>query len=163
MLFSPEHVSVFRPSLEEGAARAGRSLDSFRICPGVSVLIDDDLARARDAMRPFLALYIGGMGSREKNFYNRLACEYGFEAEATRVQDLYLDGRKDEAAAALPDGFIDLVSLCGPADRVRDGLRRFEAAGVDTLIASPMAWTAEERSRQLRLLAELAGPVAAPA
>jgi hypothetical protein len=96
------------------------------------------------------------MGSREKNFYNRLACEYGFEAEAKRVQDLYLEGRKDEAAAALPDGFIDLVSLCGPADRVREGLRRFEAAGVDTLIASPMAWTAEERSEQLRLLAELA-------
>lgn len=163
MLFSPDHVSVFRPSLEEGAARAGRSLDDFRICPGVSVLIDDDLARARDAMRPFLALYVGGMGSREKNFYNRLACEYGFEAEAKRVQDLYLDGRKDEAAAALPDGFIDLVSLCGPADRVREGLRRFEAAGVDTLIASPMAWTAEERSRQLRLLAELAERAPAPA
>lgn len=156
MLFSPDHLSVFHPSLEEGAARAGRSLDGFRICPGVSVLIQDDVDAARDAMRPFLALYVGGMGSREKNFYNRLACEYGFEAEARRVQDLYLDGRKDEAAAALPDGFIDLVSLCGPADRVRDGLRRFEAAGVDTLIASPMAWTAEERSRQLRLLAELA-------
>lgn len=161
MLFSPDHVSVFRPSLEEGAARTGRSLDDFRVCPGVSVLIDDDLARARDAMRPFLALYVGGMGSREKNFYNRLACEYGFEAEAKSVQDLYLEGRKDEAAAALPDGFIDLVSLCGPADRVREGLRRFEAAGVDTLIASPMAWTAEERSRQLRLLAELAEPAPA--
>jgi hypothetical protein len=104
-----------------------------------------------------LALYIGGMGSRERNFYNQAAVRYGFEEAARRVQDLYLDGRRDEAAAALPGELIDLVSLCGPADRVRDRLRALDAAGVGTVIASPMAWTFEERRDQLRRLADLAG------
>src|SRR6185295_2623193 len=95
-----------------------------------SVCISDDLAAARDVMRPLLALYIGGMGSRKANFYNRTARAYGFEAEAM---------------AALPDALIDLVTLCGPPDRVRDRLRLLEAAGVGTLIATPMAFTFEEK------------------
>jgi len=124
-LFSPEHVSEFRPLLEEGAARSGRSLDGFAIAPTVNVFISDDVAKARDLMRPFLALYVGGMGSREKNFYNALVCRYGFEDAAREVQDLYLEGKKEEAAAALPDELIDLVSLCGPRDRVRERLEVF--------------------------------------
>src|SRR6266702_6603228 len=80
--FSPEHVSRLRVPLEEGAARAGRSLDEFRICPSVNVMISDDLESARNAMRPIVALYVGGMGSREQNFYNRLVSSYGFEREA---------------------------------------------------------------------------------
>jgi len=156
-LFSPEHVSEFRPLLEEGAARSGRSLDGFAIAPTVNVFISDDVTKARDLMRPFLALYVGGMGSREKNFYNALVCRYGFEDAAREVQDLYLEGKKEEAAAALPDELIDLVSLCGPRDRVRERLEVFREAGVHTLGVTPVAFTKEERVEQLRLVAELAG------
>src|SRR5690349_7966301 len=157
-LFSPEHVGHVRPLLEAGFARAGggKGFADFDIAPNTSVCIHDDLAAARDVMRPLLALYIGGMGSREKNFYNRTARAYGFEAAAAAVQDHYLAGRRDEAMAALPDGLIDLVTLCGPPDRVRDRLRTLDAAGVGTLIATPMAFTFEERLDQLRKLAELA-------
>jgi F420-dependent oxidoreductase-like protein len=155
-LLSPEHLPLLRESLDEGAARAGRTLDAFDIAPTVNVNITDDVAGARDAVRPFMALYVGGMGSREKNFYNTLVQRYGFEDAAKEVQDLYLEGKKEEAAAALPDALIDLVSLVGPADRVRERLRAYADAGVGTLGVSPMAWTREERIRQLRLVAELA-------
>jgi len=156
IFFSPEHVTEFRPLLEEGAARAGRSLDGFDIAPTVNVLITDDVQAARDAMRPILALYVGGMGSRDKNFYNQLMRRYGFEEAAQEVQDLYLEGKKEEAGAALPDELIDTVTLCGPADVVRDRLAVYREAGVGTLTVSPMAFEAEERLAQLRLIAELA-------
>lgn len=155
-LFAPEHVAEFRTYLQEGADRAGKTLDGFDIAPTVNVLVTDDLATGRDAMRPYLALYIGGMGSRRQNFYNRLAVRYGFEAAAKTVQDLYLDGKREEAGAALPDELIDLVTLCGPKDHVRERLRVYRDAGVGTLMVTPMAWTAEERLAQLRLVAELA-------
>ena len=113
-LFSPEHVSELRPLLQEGADRVGRSLDGFDIAPTVNVFVTDDLPAARDAMRPFIALYVGGMGSRKQNFYNNLVCRYGFEAEAKVIQDLYLEGKREEAMAAIPDALIDMVSLCGP-------------------------------------------------
>ena len=156
IFFSPEHVGEVMPSLEEGAARSGRSLDGFDIAPTVNVLVSDDVDAARDVMRPMIALYVGGMGSREKNFYNQLVQRYGFEDAAREVQDLYLEGKKDEAAAALPDELIDTVTLCGPADVVRDRLAVFRDAGVGTLMVSPMAWTSEERLAQLRQVAELA-------
>jgi F420-dependent oxidoreductase-like protein len=158
-LFSPEHVAGFRPLLDEGFARAGdgRSLAAFDVAPTVQTLVSDDLEAARDAMRPYLALYVGGMGSREQNFYNGLVQRYGFEDAARRVQDLYLDGRKEEAAAALPGELIDAISLCGPADVVRERIAMFREAGVGTLIVSPMSWTFEDRRTQLRRVAELAG------
>jgi len=156
-LFSPEHVAEFRPLLEEGFARApGKSFDDFEIAPMVNVMVTDDVDAARDAMRHYVALYVGGMGSRDKNFYNALVQRYGFEEAAKTVQDLYLEGKKDEAAAALPAELIDTVSLCGPPDVVRERLAVFRDAGVGTLMVAPMAWTREERLAQLRLLAELA-------
>jgi len=155
-LFAPEHVAEFRTYLQEGADRAGRSLDDFDIAPTVNVLVTDDLATGRDAMRPYLALYIGGMGSRRQNFYNRLAVRYGFEEAARRVQDLYLEGKREESGAALPDELIDLVTLCGPKEHVRERLAVYRDAGVGTLMVTPMAWTAQERLSQLRLTAELA-------
>ena len=155
VFFSPENVSKLRVPLEEGAARAGRSLDDFRICPSVNVMITDDVASARDTMRPMLALYIGGMGSREQNFYNKLVSSYGFEAAAREVQDLYLDGKRAAAMEALPDELIDMTCIAGPQDRARERIRAFRDAGVETLIVSPMAFDAEERQRQLRLVAEL--------
>jgi F420-dependent oxidoreductase-like protein len=157
IFFSPENVGDLRPLLEEGAQRAGRSLDGFDIAPTVNVSVDDDLGAARDRMRPFIALYVGGMGSRKQNFYNALAVRYGFEEAARKVQDLYLDGRRDEAAAAVPDELVDTVTLCGPADRVRDRIGVYRDAGVGTLGITPVAGTKDERIAQLRQVAELAG------
>ncbi len=155
-LFSPEHVSHLRPLLEEGAARSGKSLDDFDIAPTVNVFITDDLEAARNAARPFIALYVGGMGSRKQNFYNNLVQRYGFEAEAKTIQDLYLEGKREEAMAAIPDKLIDMVSLCGPKDFVRDRLQVFREAGVGTLGVTPLAFDAEGRLNQLRMLAEIA-------
>jgi F420-dependent oxidoreductase-like protein len=156
-LLSPEHIGPFRDLLEQGAARAGRSLEQFEIAPTVSAFVTDDVELGRNMMRPALALYIGGMGSRKQNFYNQLVQRYGFEDAAREVQELYLDGKKTEAAAALPDRLIDLVSLCGPADAVRDRISAFREAGVGTLMVAPMAFTAEDRIEQLQTIAELAG------
>ncbi|MBV9685475.1 MAG: LLM class F420-dependent oxidoreductase [Solirubrobacterales bacterium] len=156
IFFSPEHVSEVRALLEEGAGRAGRSLEDFDIAPTVNTYISDDRQAARDRMRPVLALYVGGMGSRKQNFYNALVQRYGFEDAARRVQDLYLEGKTDEAAAALPDELIDLITLSGPKDHVRERLAAFREAGVGTLTIGPMAFTKEERVEQLRAVAELA-------
>ncbi|MBX5469953.1 MAG: LLM class F420-dependent oxidoreductase [Thermoleophilaceae bacterium] len=153
--FSPEHVGEFRSLLEEGAARSGRSLDGFDIAPNVNLCIDEDIERARDAQRPLLALYVGGMGSREKNFYNALVQRYGFEKEAKEVQDLYLAGKKEEAAAALPTELIDITSLVGPRERVKERLELYREAGVGTLVVTPLAFSAEDRTRMLRELADL--------
>jgi F420-dependent oxidoreductase-like protein len=155
-MYAPEHAAGFRAHLEEGAARAGRGLDGFDVAPSVQVHVGDDVEAARDTMRPFLALYVGGMGSRERNFYNDQARRYGFARQAAEVQEHYLAGRRQEAAAALPAELIDLVTLCGPAGRVRERLAAFRESGVGTVLAAPTAWTHEDRLRQLRRLAELA-------
>ena len=155
-LFSPEHVSELRPLLAGGRRALGRSLEGFDIAPTVNVFVTDDLEAARNAMRPFIALYVGGMGSRKQNFYNNLVQRYGFEAEAKTVQDLYLEGKREEAMAAIPDRLIDTVSLCGPPDVVRERLAVYRDAGVGTLGVTPIAFTAEDRLTQLRLVAELA-------
>ncbi len=155
-LFSPEHVADLRKLLEDGAARSGKSLDGFDIAPTVNVCIDDDLEQARNTMRPFIALYVGGMGSRKQNFYNQLVSRYGWEAEAKVIQDLYLEGKRDEAMAAVPDELIDKVSLCGPKDVVRDRLAAYRDAGVGTLGITPTAFAREERIEQMRMLAEMA-------
>jgi F420-dependent oxidoreductase-like protein len=154
--FSPEHVDEFRSHLEAGAAKSGRAIDdSFDIAPNVNISIDDDVDRARDTMRPILALYVGGMGSREKNFYNQLVQRYGFEKEAKEVQDLYLDGKKDEAAAALPADLIDKTALCGPKERIAERLEVYREAGVGTIITTPMSFDPEERKKMVHTLAEL--------
>lgn len=157
IFFSPDHVGLLLEHLEAGAAAAGRDVRDVRILPTVYVAIDDDIAAARDLVREPTALYIGGMGAKGKNFYTELACRYGFEADALRVQELYLAGRKLEAAAALPDALIDAVTLCGPAEVVRERLAAYRAAGVDTLLASIIARDPEDRLRQIRALADAAG------
>jgi F420-dependent oxidoreductase-like protein len=156
-LFSPEHVGEFRPLLEDGFARAGggKSFADFDIVPTVTAMVSDDRDSARDAMRHYVALYVGGMGSRKQNFYNALVRRYGFEEAADTVQELYLEGRKDEAAAALPAELIDTLCLVGPPDVVRERLAVYRDAGVGTLMISPMAWTFEGRLAQLRAVAEL--------
>ena len=152
---SPEHMDDSIELLREGAARAGREIDSsFDIAPNVNVCIDDDLDRARDAVRPLLALYVGGMGSRERNFYNAMVRRYGFEEAADEVQELYLAGKRDEAAAALPGELIDQLTLCGPREVVSERLARYQEAGVGTLIVSAMAPTVEGRREIIGTLAE---------
>lgn len=156
-LFSPEHVAIMRQELEVGVDRAGggKTLADVEIAPSVQVYVGDDAQAARDLMRPFIALYVGGMGSREQNFYNRLVQRYGFEDAAKEIQDLYLDGKRDEAMAAIPEALIDTVSLCGTQDEVRERLAAYRDAGVGTLGVTPMAWTRQDRIEQLRLVAEL--------
>lgn len=156
--FSPEHVGELRALLEEGAARAGggKAIDaSFDIAPNVNVSMDEDIERARDAVRPLVALYVGGMGSKDKNFYNALVRRYGFEEAADEVQDLYLAGKKDEAAAALPDDLIDQTSLVGSKERIAERIEVYKEAGVGSLICTPMAFDPEDRKRMIRDLAEL--------
>jgi F420-dependent oxidoreductase-like protein len=157
IFFSPAHVNELRSLLQEGAARSGRTLEGFEIAPTVNAFVSDDWELARNVMRPVLALYVGGMGSRKQNFYNQLVQRYGFEQAAREIQELYLDGKRDEAAAAIPDELIDLVSLCGPRGAVRERIAAFREAGVGTLMITPMAFTAQERVAQLRAIAELAG------
>ncbi|MHB8533009.1 MAG: LLM class F420-dependent oxidoreductase [Solirubrobacteraceae bacterium] len=155
-LFSPEHVGDLLELLQEGAAKSGKSLDGFDIAPTVSLCISDDHEQARNTMRAFIALYVGGMGSRKQNFYNQLVSRYGFEAEAQTIQELYLEGKREEAMAAISDQLIDTVSLCGPKDVVRDRLAAYRDAGVGTLGITPTAFGREERLEQMRMLAELA-------
>ena len=156
IFFSPEHVEQQRELLDAGAARAGRTLgDEFDIAPGVNVCIDDDVDRARDQMRHFIALYVGGMGSRDRNFYNQLVQRYGFEGAAAEIQDLYLDGKKEEAAAAVPAELIDTITLVGPRDKVRDRLAVYREAGVGSLIVVPVSGDVDERRRMIRELAEM--------
>uniref|UniRef100_UPI003562DE03 LLM class flavin-dependent oxidoreductase n=1 Tax=Paraconexibacter sp. TaxID=2949640 RepID=UPI003562DE03 len=156
-LFSPEHVSVIRSEIQAGVDRAGngKTIDDVEIAPTVQVFVGDDLTEARNLMRPFLGLYIGGMGSRDKNFYNTMVRRYGFDDAAQEIQDLYLEGKKDEAMAAIPDELIDTVSVCGPRDVVKERLRAYADAGVGTLGVTPMAWTKDGRIEQLRAVAEL--------
>lgn len=156
-LLDPDHLPQLRELIAEGAARVGRDLEGFVIVPHVYGLISEDHAAARDAMRGLLALYVGGMGSREQNFYNHLVCRYGFEAAAREVQDLYLAGRHRDAMAALPDALIDAVCLCGPREYVRQRIAQYAHAGVDTLCIAPLSDGAQARIAQLQAFAELAG------
>jgi F420-dependent oxidoreductase-like protein len=152
VFFSPRRVSVFRSSLEEGFARRsdGRTLADFDIAPTVSVVVGDDVDACRMQVKPNLALYIGGMGARGKNFYNDLACRYGYEDAAKTIQDLYLAGKKNEAIAAVPDELVDEIALCGPRERIRDQLAAWREAGVTTLICGAQSIEA------VRTLAEVA-------
>jgi F420-dependent oxidoreductase-like protein len=156
-IFAPDHIDAFKESIDEGTKKAGRSADELDIAPMVSVAIGDDAKAARDLMRPYLALYVGGMGSRKKNFYKNLVTRYGYGEQAQKVQDLYLDQKYDEAMAALPDELIDKVALCGPKEAIAERLKVYRDAGVGTLLVSPVAQSVDDRIDMLRTLAELNG------
>ena len=158
IFFSPEHSGELLASLRAGAVRGGRGtpedpLAGFDVVPTVPVVLTDDLDYAYAAVSSYAALYIGGMGSREKNFYNQLACRMGFEKEAAVIQELYLDGRARDAAAAVPREFLDATALLGPAERIRDRLAAYAEAGVTTLSISPYAPTLAARRATLRMMA----------
>jgi F420-dependent oxidoreductase-like protein len=136
IFISPKRLSVYRPALEAGFEKAGggKSLKTFDVAPSVTVILGDDAKACLNFIKPVLALYIGGMGARGKNFYNDLARRYGYEAEAKKIQDLYLDGKKNEAVAAVPDELADEISLCGPKERIRDRLAEWKECGITTMI-----------------------------
>jgi len=132
--YSPLHPEVFRASLREGWAKGGRDRADFDVAPFVPVFAGEDAQACRDLVKPMLALYVGGMGARGRNFYHDLVVRYGYEADAARIQDLYLEGRKGEAAGAVPDALVDEVSLVGPKDRIADRLAMWREADIDTII-----------------------------
>src|SRR3989475_1017674 len=134
MFFSPYRAEVYRDGLAAGFRKAGngKGLHNFDVAPGPIVILGDDAASCLEFVKPVLALYVGGMGARGKNFYNELACRYGFEAAAKKVQDLYLDGKKAEATAAVPNELADEVSLVGPPARIRDRLAAWRESGGKT-------------------------------
>jgi len=134
IFFAPEQYdAVFKSHVEAGLARAGKTIDQFDIAPTVSVVINDNLDICYNMLRPMLALYVGGMGARGKNFYYDLAVRYGFEAAATEIQDLYLSGDKGAAMARVPAELIDAVALVGPRERVRERLALWRNSPVTTL------------------------------
>jgi F420-dependent oxidoreductase-like protein len=140
IFMAPERFDVFEADLEKGFAKAGgaKSLANYNICPFVPVSLDDDLEKARLAVKQHLALYIGGMGAREKNFYNDYAKRLGYGAAAAQIQDAYLSGKRVEAVAAVPDELVDGIALVGSAERIGARLQAWKAAAlkrqVDTLI-----------------------------
>jgi alkanesulfonate monooxygenase SsuD/methylene tetrahydromethanopterin reductase-like flavin-dependent oxidoreductase (luciferase family) len=136
IFFSPEkYDEIYRPHVEAGFARAGsgKNYETFDIAPTVSVVINDSLDVGYNMLRPMLALYVGGMGAKGKNFYNDLAVRYGYEAAATEIQALYLAGHKGEAMMKVPAGLIDEVALVGPKERVKERLTRWLNTPVTTL------------------------------
>jgi len=133
VFFAPEHAAEHLKNVEAGRAKAGADMSTFDVVPNVPVVLGDDLEKCADAVRPYCALYIGGMGSKDKNFYNQLAVRMGYEAEAQEIQEKYLARDYAGAAAAVPQEFIDRTALIGTVDRIADRLHAYADAGVTTL------------------------------
>jgi F420-dependent oxidoreductase-like protein len=150
IFFSPERFpDTHAPMLEEGFARRGGRPDGWDLAAHVPVVVTDDVSAGRDFLKPLLALYVGGMGAKGKNFYTRLAERYGYADAAATIQELYLAGKKNEAIAAVPDALVDEVALVGDRARIADRLAAFQECGVETLILQA------RQPEALRLLAEL--------
>ncbi|HEX6339228.1 MAG TPA: LLM class F420-dependent oxidoreductase [Jiangellaceae bacterium] len=156
IFFAPEHAAEQLDHVRAGRARAGTTMDGFDVVPTVPLVIGEDVERCADPVRGYTALYLGGMGSREQNFYNRLAVRMGYGEAAARIQDLFLDRKHREAAAAVPLDFIDKTALIGPVDRVRDRLTAYADAGVTTLSVALYHGHVEQRVEALRDLASAA-------
>ena len=158
IFFMPERAgSVWGDSLAAGKAKRDPALGDLQIVVGVPVAIGDDVEPMLDLVRPQLALYIGGMGARGRNFYNDLARRYGYEDEARTIQDLYLDGKKDEAAAVVPEELVRAVSLVGPESHVAERVAAFREAGVTTLVLQPLDDSPESRLRTVETMKRLVG------
>jgi F420-dependent oxidoreductase-like protein len=138
IFYSPEREDIFNENLDIGFQAAGRDGSDFDIAPTAYVAMGDDIDACRDMLRPMYALYIGGMGAKGKNFYHDLACRYGFEQAAGQIQDLYLDGKKDEAASLVPDALVDECALVGPIEAITERLEAWKESRVGTLILGTM-------------------------
>jgi len=136
LFFSPRHQDFYREALAEGFARDGAAhdFDSFEVAATVPLIVHDDVEAAADMLRPMYALYFGGMGARGANFHNDVPRRMGYEDEATRIQDLYLDGKKDEAAAAVPTRLVEDLALIGPEDKIRAELEEWRESIATTLL-----------------------------
>lgn len=156
IFFSPQkYDDIYKPHIEAGFAKAGgKSLANFDIAPTVSVVINDNMDICYNMLRPFLALYIGGMGAKGRNFYNDLAGRYGYEAEAAEIQDLYLAGKQGEAMMKVPAGLIDEVALVGPRERVKERLALWRNSPVTTMNIT--VFDVETLRTMVELAAELA-------
>jgi F420-dependent oxidoreductase-like protein len=143
--------SVIEPCLNEGFAKAGggKSLETFNVCPSVSVIITDDLEKARFPVKMQLALYIGGMGSRKKNFYNDYCKRLGYEEAAVEIQNLFLEGKRAEAMAAVPDKLVDEIHLVGSEGYIRDRLSAWKEAGQKRHIDTMLIGTAQPEALEL--------------
>src|SRR3954465_12173251 len=136
MLFAPEHEDIYRSALEEGWGRSGarRGPGDFDVAASVPFMVTDDVEAAADSLRSMYALYFGGMGARGKNFHANVAIRMGYEDEVLRIQDLYLEGKKDEAAALIPQELIEGMALLGPVEKIRDDLAAWRDSIVTTLL-----------------------------
>jgi F420-dependent oxidoreductase-like protein len=136
LFFSPKHNHLYADALAEGFGRPGarRTPETFEVLPTVTVVIDDDVERAADMMRPMIALYVGGMGAREMNFHYDVFCRLGYEAEAARIQDLDLAGQKGDAVAAVPTSMVEEICLVGPREKIRDELAVWQDSMVTTML-----------------------------
>jgi F420-dependent oxidoreductase-like protein len=150
---SPYQPKLFKPSLEEGFSRAGggKSWRDFDLAARCRVAVGGDVGECLARLKPRFALYVGGMGARERNFYNDSAVKLGYPDAAARIQELYLAGRKDEATDAVPDDLVDELCLCGPAERIRERFRAWEDMGATTLIVE------SGQPEAYPLMAEIAG------
>ena len=146
----PERFDVIEPNLTAGFKKSGKTFDTFDVAPTVAVIIGDDLDACRGPLKFSLALYIGGMGAKDKNFYKEYIERCGYEAEAKKIQELYLAGKKGEAIAAVPDALVDALHLVGPKERIRDRFAAWKASKVGTLIIGT------QQPEAVRLMAELA-------
>jgi F420-dependent oxidoreductase-like protein len=149
---SPDwYQQLYKPHLDAGFAKAGpgKSRENFDLAPFVTCVLGPDIAKCREPIKANLALYIGGMGARTKNFYNSYVRQFGYEELARRLQDLYLSGRKNEAQAAVPDELVDSVALVGPKERIRDQLARWRSSPINTLLIGT------SQPEALRVVAEL--------
>ncbi|MEE6259902.1 LLM class F420-dependent oxidoreductase [Plantactinospora sonchi] len=154
VFYAPDFAAEQLAAVSAGRARAGRELAGFDVVPTVPVVLGDDVAACAELVRWYAALYVGGMGSREQNFYNQLATRMGYGDAAREVQDLYLAKRQRDAAAAVPLEFIDRTSLLGPVERIAERMREYAAAGVTTLSVSLFVADVESGVRTLRACAE---------
>ena len=161
LFYLPERVAeVWGDSLAEGMAKRDPALGELDVVVAAALAITDDqdsAGRLRDALRPMFALYIGGMGAKGRNFYHDLVRRYGFEAQADTIQDLYLAGKKDEAAAAVPEDLIRRTSLIGSAGYVRERLEVLRGSGATTLNVTPIAGSTAERVALIERIRDLAG------
>jgi F420-dependent oxidoreductase-like protein len=151
VFFAPEHAEeTTLGHLRAGRRKAGKTLEGFDLVPSVPIAVGDDVDALADVFRPYTALYVGGMGSRRQNFYNKLAGRMGYEKEAAEIQDRYLSGDKNGAAAAVPRDLIDSTALLGPVERIADRMRAYAEAGVTTLTLAPGGFALDERVAALR-------------
>ncbi len=155
IFYSPEFAGELLSSIEAGRQRVGRTLEGFDVVPTVPVVIGDDPEACAEHLRAYAALYIGGMGSREQNFYNRLAVRMGYDQAAAEVQDRYLARDYVGAGAAVPFDFIDNTSLVGPRERIRERLHAYADSGVTTLTIASYAGSIDERVATVRAMAEI--------